>query len=72
MNLELEELPHPEAPGEDPDEKDVEHQTHQEEIKNFARERRKCKENMRQAHGLVLGQCSQAVEVKIRSFSECE
>ena len=72
VNLELEEPPHPEAPGEDLDEDDVEHQMCQEEIKNFVRERRKCKENMRQAHSLTLGQCSQAVEVKIRSFPEHE
>ena len=39
MNSELEEPPCPEAPGEDLDEDDVEHQICQEEIKNFARER---------------------------------
>ena len=70
MNLELEEPPCPEAPDEDLDDDDVEHETHQEEIKMCVRERRKHRENMRQAHSLTLGQCSQAVEVKIRSFLE--
>ena len=57
QNLELEELDKPEAPDDDSEEGDVEHQIHQEEIKNHVRERRKHEENMRQAHSLTLGQC---------------
>ena len=69
QNLELE-LDKPEAPDDDLEEDDIEHQIHQEEMRNHVKERRKCRENMRQAHNLIIGQCGQAVEVKIRSFPE--
>ena len=72
QNLELEEPERPTAPDDDVEEDDVERQICDEEIKSHVRDGRKCRENMRQAHSLMLGQCSQAVEVKIRSFPEHE
>ena len=38
QNLKLEELDKPEAPDENPDEDDIEHQIHQEEMKNCVKE----------------------------------